>query len=230
MEPKRPEHLSEFAHISLEALAQAGLGRLLSLGGAIGLLHYLDYRDTHDVDAWWAVAAGHEDRERVLAVVEEALARYGEVKRRSWGDVVSIDLRRGGNTIFNFQVAARSAQLEPTVLAPWVDVSLDSLTDVLASKMVALVERGAPRDFRDVFAVCRAGLVTPEECWDLWRRRQRLAGSDADAYRARVAIETHIERISRHRPLEKIEDSMQREEAATLREWFGQEFLDALRD
>ncbi|HXV64089.1 MAG TPA: nucleotidyl transferase AbiEii/AbiGii toxin family protein [Vicinamibacteria bacterium] len=230
MEPKRPEHLSEFARISLEALAEAGLGQLLSLGGAIGLLHYLDYRETHDVDAWWAVAAGHEERERVLAVVEDALAPYGEIRRRSWGDVVSIDLREGGKTVFNFQIAARSAQLEPTRVAPWVDVSLDSLTDVLASKMVALVERGAPRDFRDVFAVCRASLATAEECWGLWRRRQELAGSDTGAHRARLAIETHLERISRHRPLEAIEDATQREEVAILRQWFVKEFLDALRD
>jgi len=35
--------------------------------------------------------------------------------------------------------------------------------------MVALVERGAPRDFLDIYTVCQAGLVTLEECWELWR-------------------------------------------------------------
>jgi len=202
----------------------------MSLGGAIGLLHYLDYRDRHDVDAWWSSTAGEEDRERALRVVEKALETHGEVRRRAWGDVVSIDLRREGKTVFNFQVASRSAQLEPTLEAPWVAIALDSLRDLLASKMVALVERGAPRDFRDIHAACEAGLATPAECWSLWRRRQELAQSDADSHRARLAVESHLERIARHRPLQEIRDSTKRAEAENLREWFQKEFLSALRD
>ena len=229
MQPRQPKHLSEYARVCLEALQQAGLGRAVSIGGAIGLLHYLDYRDTHDVDAWWTAAAGDEYRERVLDAVEGALAKLGEVRRRAWGDVVSIDLRREGKTVFNFQVASRSAQLEPALVAPWVEVYLDSLNDLVASKMVALVERGAPRDFRDIFAVCRAALLSPQQCWELWRRRQVLSGSDTDRDRARLAVETHLSRIARHRPLELI-DPNDRTEAATVRQWFLTEFLDALRD
>jgi hypothetical protein len=229
MEPRKPKHLSEYARICLEALQLAGLGRTVSIGGAFGLLHYLDYRETHDVDAWWAVSAGEEDRKRVLAAVEAALAKLGEVRRRAWGDVASIDLRRGGKTVFNFQVAFRSAQLEPAVMSPWVEVYLDSLNDIVASKMVALVERGAPRDFRDISAVCRAALLSPHQCWELWRRRQELSGSDTDRDRARLAVETHLARIAQHRPLESI-DPEDRTEAATVREWFSTEFLDALRD
>jgi hypothetical protein len=40
--------------------------------------------------------------------------------------------------------------------------------------MVALVEHGAPRDFRDIHTVCMAGLSTPDDCWSLWRQRQAL--------------------------------------------------------
>jgi hypothetical protein len=229
MEPRKPKHLSEYARRCLEALQEAGLGRAVSIGGAMGLLHYLDYRDTHDVDAWWTISAGDEDRKRVLSAVSDALAKLGEVRQRAWGDVASIDLRREGKTVFNFQVAFRSAQLEPTLMAPWVEVCLDSLNDVVASKMVALVERGAPRDFRDIFAVCRAALLSPRQCWGLWRRRQELSGSDTDRDRARLALETHLTRIAQHRPLESI-DPRDRTEAATVREWFLAEFLDALRD
>jgi len=94
--------------------------------------------------------------------------------------------------------------------------------------MVALVERGAPRDFRDVYALRQAGLATPEECWSLWRRRQEVARSDTDFGRARLAVETHLSRISQHRPPEKIPDPQAQAEAARLREWFQTEFLDAL--
>jgi len=109
-------------------------------------------------------------------------------------------------------------------------VLLDSLPDLLASKMVALVERGAPRDVRDIYAVCQAGLATPQECWELWRRRQRLAGSDADSARARLAVETHLARIAQHRPLKEIADPAARAEAERVRRWFVQEFLDGLTE
>ena len=37
--PTAPNNLSEYAVACLEALAESGLGRLLSLGGAVGLSH-----------------------------------------------------------------------------------------------------------------------------------------------------------------------------------------------
>jgi hypothetical protein len=163
-QPTRPTQLSKYAEATLEALAAAGLGHKLSLGGALGLQHYLEYRFTHDVDAWW------------------------------------------------------------------VDVALDSLPDLIASKMTALVERGAPRDFRDIYTLCEEELVTAQECWRLWRERQERAGSDAAPYRARLAVETHLARIAQHRPLAGIEESEQRLAATHLRNWFAQEFLHALLD
>jgi hypothetical protein len=39
-----PKNVSEYAKLTLESLAAHGLGDKLSLGGAFGLLHYLDYR------------------------------------------------------------------------------------------------------------------------------------------------------------------------------------------
>lgn len=77
---------------------------------------------------------------------------------------------------------------------------MDSFEDLVASKMVALVERGAPRDFRDIHALCTAELIAPAHCWQLWRQRQNLAGSDANPDRAKLAVETHLTRISLHRP------------------------------
>jgi predicted nucleotidyltransferase component of viral defense system len=135
-----------------------------------------------------------------------------------------------GKVVFSFQVAIRSAQIEPTTTLPWADVSLDSLPDLVASKMVALVERGAPRDFRDIYTLCQEEVVTARDCWRLWRERQQRAASDIDPHRARLAVETHLSRISQHRPLAAIAEPEQRAAATKLRSWFAQEFLDALVD
>ena len=223
--PKLPAHLSEYARICLRALVDAGLGEKISLGGALGLLHYLDYRPTHDVDAWW-VDITDQDRQEVVGTIEAALQPFGAVQTRTWGDVVSIELQDDTGKAFSFQIARRSAQLEPSRFMPEFEVLLDSFSDLVASKMVALVERGAPRDFRDIHAICQAGLITPKECWRLWRERQQLAGSDADHQRARLAVETHLERIARHRPVDDIADLENRREAESLRTWFRSVFLN----
>ena len=229
-QPRRPQHLSDYADACLQALASQGLGDKVSVGGALGLLHYLDYRPTHDVDAWWAVSATTQDQAQVIEVIEDTLRSLGQVRRRVWGDVVSIELLREDKAAFSFQIVRRSAQLQPSVPAMWTDVLLDSFPDLVASKMVALVERGAPRDFRDIHSVCRAGLTTPSQCWQWWKDRQHLAGSDIDASRARLAVETHLSRIEKHRPMALISDAGQRTEAESVRTWFKTEFLDALLD
>jgi hypothetical protein len=198
--------------------------------GAFGLLHYLDHRDTKDIDARWQDEATGETREDLLAAIETALRPFGEVKRRSWGDVSSVDLIREGEKVFSFQVARRSARLQEPLPSGWPAVLLDSLADLVASKMVALVERGAPRDFLDIREVCRSGLETAADCWRLWRERQERAESDAGAQRARLAVETHLSRIALHRPLSGIADPAEREEAMAARAWFAKELLDALVD
>lgn len=230
MRPTRPKRLPEHAERSLRAVADAGLGRKISVGGALGLQHYLDYRPTADVDAWWDSAATEPDRAELVRVVELALAAKGEVRTRRWGEVVSVELKVGGKKVFSFQIAERSAQLEPTTVLPWADIALDSLADLVASKMVALVERGAPRDFRDIYTLCQAGLTSAPECWRLWRERQRRAGSDTDRHRARLAVETQLTRIALHRPLESIADPEERAESERVRAWVETELLDALVD
>jgi hypothetical protein len=224
IQPRQPSHVSPYAHACLNALVTAGLSNCISLGGALGLFHYLDYRQTHDVDAWWSDSATDEQRRSVIKTLEGALSAFGSVRVRSWGDVDSIELRQEGKTVFSFQVARRSARLGEPVPAGWIDIPLDSLADLVASKMAALIERGAPRDFLDIYKLCQSGQIDITECWNLWRRRQRLAGSDADLSRAFLAIETHLERIELHRPLEQIENPQERDQAQKLRSWFLNEF------
>ncbi len=230
MEPVRPRHTPEYAELCLEAVTRGGLGDRISIGGAFGLLHYHDYRPTDDVDAWWEASATEEERQQVVDAILDALETVGAVRIRTWGDVVSIELVRGSKKVFSFQIAKRSARLRPSKPAPWIAVLLDSFSDLVANKMVALVERGAPRDFRDVYSLCQAGLTTPADCWSLWRRRQERAGTDATANRARLAVETHLTRIVRYRPLDKITDPRERETAAEARAWYRKELLDALVD
>lgn len=227
-QPRLPSRIPPQASACLAAITAAGLGPAISLGGGLGLLHYLDYRETHDADAWWTAEATGDDRRRVVTILEETLRRFGTVRTRTWGEVVSIELREAGSRVFSFQIAERSAQLEPTAPAPSSEVLLDSFADIVASKMVALVERGAPRDFRDIHAVYQAGLISPRECWVLWARRQTAAGSDVDRHRARLAIETHLARIGQHRRLEQIAEPGAREAAERVRAWFSSEFLNAL--
>lgn len=196
----------------------------------MGLLHFLDYRSTNDLDAWWQRDATGAERREVEEVVTEALSAYGEVRIRRWGDVVSIELLEGAKKIFSFQVAERSSQLEPSTQLPWIRISSDAWNDLVASKMVALIERGTPRDFRDIYAVCRHELIEPETCWELWRTKEQLGARDATSSRARLALETHLTRLSQLRPLEKIAGVAERQGAESVRLFFAKDFLDALVD
>jgi hypothetical protein len=225
IQPQQPSHLSPYARACLDSLVKANLADRISLGGGFGLFHYLDYRPTHDVDAWWSESLTDAQKQAVVQALKTSLSNFGSVRVRTWGDVVSVELSQDGKIVFSFQIAARTQTLEAPISAGWIEVPLDSLADLVASKMTALVERGNPRDFLDIFTLCQAGLLSMEECWALWRRRQRLAGSDADGSRARLAIETHLERIALQRPLEKIADMGQREQAQQLRDWFINKFL-----
>ena len=223
--PQRPSNLSPYTLACLNALVQSNLASYISLGGAFGLFHYLDYRATHDVDAWWADEVTEDQKHAIVQALQSALSTFGDIRVRSWGDVDSVELNQQGKTVFSFQIARRSAHLEEPVSAGWIEVPLDSLTDLVASKMVALVERGAPRDLLDIHTLCQSGLLQVADCWELWRKRQMLVGSDVDFSRARLAIETHLERIALHRPLEKIGDASEREQARQVRDWFWHEFL-----
>ena len=73
-------------------------------------------------------------------------------------------------------------------------------------------------------------MTTLEQCWQWGEQRQQLADSDTDHHRARLAVETHLARISQHRLLEKIDDPEQCAAAQQVRHWYQTEFLDALSD
>ena len=225
-ELRAPTNLSPLARACLERLAEHG--ELISLGGAVGLAYYLEYRTTADVDAWWE-GGDSEERARLLGAVEEELRRFGDVDRRSWGDVQSVEVRGSDGTSFSFQVARRSARLQDPVAAPWpTGRRVDSLDDQAASKMEALVSRGAPRDFLDIRVLCAAELSTPQELWNLWARRREKAREAADRSQAALAVRTHLARIERVRPLGAIDSPRERESAGELRAWVKETLLHGL--
>ncbi|HOX04671.1 MAG TPA: nucleotidyl transferase AbiEii/AbiGii toxin family protein [Candidatus Paceibacterota bacterium] len=224
--PAEPPRTSRHAAACLEALRGCEAAACLSLGGAFGLAHYHQYRTTNDVDAWWTESAIAADKSCVLDRVQAALQPFGTVSRREHGEVVSIELREAGQTLFSFQVARRSVQIGTTRPSPWPPVGLDSLEDLIAAKMAALIARGAPRDFLDIRELCRVGLASVAECWRLWRCREEKRGVSApDTAIAREAVLLHLSRIEKMRPLSDIADNADRERAAATRVWFKHEFI-----
>jgi predicted nucleotidyltransferase component of viral defense system len=224
-QPKRPTFISEYAQACLGVLSTSEMAKHISLGGAFGLAHYLEYRSTHDIDAWWVESITLEEQQQVIRLVEKGLRSFGEVRIRSWGDVTSIELTQEKKVVFSFQIARRSAELHSPISSPWGDVQLDTLDDLIASKMNALIERGAPRDFLDIHTLCQRNLCDVARCWQLWAERQHLSGDNADRQRAMLAVQTHIIRLEQARPLVEIANPEQRSSAEQVREWFKKEFL-----
>jgi len=225
MKFKRPQRVSSYTEASLTAIMTCPSGSKVSLGGAFGLAHYHEFRTTNDIDAWWNDDCPSQDKAAVLQTVHHALSQFGPVIQRRHGDVVSVELQENGRIIFSFQIAQRDALLAPTKDSPWPPVQLDSFEDLLAAKMTALIERGAPRDFIDIHEMCRAGITDIETCWRTWRQREEARGVEApDVPSATEAVRIHLARIERVRPLEAISDSMDRARAEQLRNWFKNEF------
>jgi len=220
-----PESLNLLAITCLKALQKSGLGQYISLGGAVGLAHYYDYRSTKDVDAWWTTDATEDNKKQVVDLLQKTLEEFGQISIRRFGDVISIDVKENSQVIFNFQIASRSALLKSPVESPWHPIQLDSYDDLIASKMTALIERGAPRDFLDIYESCRQKLVTVHDCWELWQKRERLRGNEnIDEKIGCEALLLHLKRIEKIRPLEGMNNREQRENAEKVRKWFKNEF------
>ncbi len=100
IQPQQPSHLSPYARACLEALVKANLADRISLGGGLGLFHYLDYRPTHDVDAWWSESLTEAQKQAVVQALATSLSNFGSVRVRAWGDVVSVELSQDGKTVF----------------------------------------------------------------------------------------------------------------------------------
>jgi hypothetical protein len=224
VEPKKPRHADPFAAAFLERLQDRPEASQFVLGGYFALKHYLDYRDTSDVDAWWRTRRDSDALEAARAAFAGAARQFGySVHERSWGETISIEAFDDDRKVFSFQVATRSVEIEPPVASPWGRIPIETLNENMGAKMNALVARGAPRDFVDVKAVVDAGLVSVERCWELWLAKN--VGRNLDE--ARLAVQNRLAGIVARMPLERL-PAERRAEAETLRAWYRDVFTNRL--
>jgi|688.fasta_scaffold36085_7 hypothetical protein len=215
--PVPPSNLSAYAREVLELMAGDAAAAEIVLGGGVALAHYLEYRDTFDLDAWWASAPTNAARELMARAVQMVADRHGLVaSRRSWGETESFELSAGPRKVFSLQIAARDRYLDETAVAAWPPVRIETLRDNVASKMTALVERGAPRDLRDIHQLCLHGLMTIDDCWNLYRAKHPTH----DIREAAGKVLHAVERLEAQRPLSAIASDAERSEAATVRKWY----------
>jgi hypothetical protein len=192
------------------------------LGDYFALKHYLDYRNTHDVEAWWRTRASQSTQR----IIEEAMCSVAaeaslDFSKRGFGDTTSFELSRDRKRVFSFQIALRSVELEPPITSPWPPILIETLRDNIGAKMNALVDRGAPRDFADIKQLADAGMVTVQQCWELWGAKN----CQPDLTSAKDKVRLHLMALQGRRPLETIVDPTERRRASDTRTWFDKEFL-----
>ena len=218
----KPVTIDARAESVLSFLAGKPEAAEIVLGGYFALQHYADYRRTHDIDAWWKTRAIPASEQAIREAMHQLADEQGcSLRERKFGDTVSFELARGSRKEFSFQIAVRSIGLEEPVASAWPPVLIETLTDNIASKMNALVDRGAPRDFTDIKHVVAEGLITIEGAWDLWCRKN--PGELLEAAKQKVLL--HLVGLENRRPLASIRDEAERERARETREWFKEEFL-----
>lgn len=218
----KPEHLDPLAEAILERLRQNPASSEIILGGYFGLQHYLDYRRSHDIDAWWRQRASLATEQAIRQVMQEVAADHGaRYQERRFGETISFEILEPDGRRMSFQIAVRDIALDAPQPSPWAPILIESLRDNLASKMNALVNRGAPRDFMDIQKAVDSGLVSEEECWQFWLLKN--PGQRAAEGKARALI--NLENLEQRRPPSEIKDPTQQANAQSLRDWFRREFL-----
>jgi hypothetical protein len=165
-QPQPPTNLHPFSRQLLESLAGQPEAAEIVIGGGVALSHYLEYRDTVYLDAWWRA----EPRVDVLAVVEAAMQAIAvrndlDYRRRSWRETDSLELLQGTAKQFSFQISSRTRALDDAIPSAWHPVRIETLRDNVAAKMTALVQRGAPRDFLDIYQLCTCNVTSMADCW-----------------------------------------------------------------
>lgn len=221
MQPTTPKNLNPLARELLERLAGHPEAAEIVLGGGVALSHYLEYRDTVDVDAWWKT----EQRTEVMTFIEGCMkslaAAHGlDYRRRTWGETESLELLRDNQKQFSFQISRRTLYLDEAIHAEWQPVWIETLRDNVGSKMTALVERGAPRDFLDIYELVNRSIITIADCWRLWTLKNPGVLVDE----ARRKVYARMESIALTRPLESIQPLVARESAALVRSWYRDTF------
>lgn len=220
----KPKSIDPLADRVLQLLAGRAESAEIVLGGYLALQHYIEYRSTHDIDAWWRERATPRTEKAIRETMQVVAVEEGcELREKRFGETESFELVRAGRKCFSFQIAVRSFQLELPLPSAWPPVLIETLADTVGSKMNALVDRGSPRDFVDVSMIVTTGLMSIGDCWKLWSRKN--VGQIHDAAKQKVLL--HLNSLEARRPLAGIADVGECERAGQLREWYRNEFLKA---
>lgn len=221
MQPTTPKNLNPLARELLESFAGHPEAAEIVLGGGVALSHYLEYRDTVDVDAWWRTESRQEVMQFIEGCMKSLAAAHGlDYRRRTWGETESLELLRGSQKQFSFQISRRTLYLDDAIPAEWQPLWIETLRDNVGSKMTALVQRGAPRDFLDIYELVNRSLITIADCWQLWSLKN--PGVPVDEAMRKVAA--RMESIALTRPLDTIQPKAARESAALVRAWYRDTF------
>jgi len=219
---RKPARIHPLADRILRELATRPESNEVVLGGYLALQHHVDYRETQDIDAWWRGRASPAAERAIVETMQSIGQAEGfAVRERRFGETYSVELERDGRRRFSFQIAVRSTELEPPGPSAWPPILIESLADTVGAKMNALVERGSPRDFLDIHTVVTEGLMSAEQCWVCWSRKN--AGQTVHSARQKVVL--HLSALEMRRPLAKITDPDERRRAETVRRWYRSEFL-----
>jgi hypothetical protein len=213
--------IDPLAESILTELSQHPASGQIVLGGYFALRHHVNYRTTHDFEAWWRTRADAQAEAGIRAAMQKVASDKGLLlSERRFGETVSFELSQGKSKVFSFQIAVRSVELEPPQASAWPPILIETLADNVASKMTALVDRGSPRDFTDIYQVVTAGLQSIAKCWTLWEKKN--PGEQCDQSKQKVLL--HLAALEQRRPESGIADPNERERASIVRRWFREEF------
>lgn len=219
---RRPAAVHPWADDILTRLASHEASGEIVLGGYFALQQYLPYRETADIDAWWRTRSQPATVAAIRSALQSFAADHGcELFERSFGETESFELLLDGRKAYSFQIAVRTVELDQPETSLWPPILIETLRDNIDSKMNALVDRGAPRDFLDVEQAVRAGLLTVQDCWNFWSLKNPHAAPGTGRQKALL----HLAALELRRPLASINDPEERLAAERRRLWFRQEFL-----
>jgi predicted nucleotidyltransferase component of viral defense system len=147
---KKTFKLNHAQEIIIAALAKSPLRDLFYWTGGTALAyHYLGHRHSYDVDLF---SSRPFELEQVLPFVRDLKTRHGfkNIEQKKVYDRWEFFLHNGYETRLEFVFYDFGQLKKPEV---WRGVRVDSLDDMAANKMVALVERHEPKDIVDIYCM-----------------------------------------------------------------------------
>ena len=97
MAVSKPANLDPLADEILTMLSAQRESEHIVLGGYFALQHYVSYRKTHDIDAWWRDRAIPSAEEIIRSVMKTVAEQHGyELRERKFGETLSLDRDRQG--------------------------------------------------------------------------------------------------------------------------------------